>query len=269
MNPAQQFWMQTPLLSTRRRNFLGAPVHLLTMRETLQLAVEAMQLRKPLRHTVVNVAKLVNMQSDPELRTDVGESDVINLDGMGVVWGARLLGLPAPGRVAGCDLMTELFERCGIEGFRPFLLGGEAPVLAEVQRRLRVTFPAIDIAGAADGYFATDEEQALVDSIAASGADCLFVAMPSPRKERFIAKYHAQLNVPFVMGVGGSFDVYAGKVRRAPKIVQAVGMEWLFRVAQEPKRLWRRYYDTNWRFIGLLVHELARSRSAVKAASPF
>ncbi|MDP1731214.1 MAG: WecB/TagA/CpsF family glycosyltransferase [Devosia sp.] len=245
-------WAEHHLIAARRTEFLGAPMHLLTMAETLAIATEAMAQKRPLHHTVVNVAKLVNMRSNAELRQDVSGADLINIDGAGVVWGAHLLGIRAPERVAGVDIMENLFRICAERGFRPFLLGAEAHVLDAVRRRLGRDYPGLVVAGAQDGYFRPEGEEGVVATINASGADCLFVAMPTPRKERFLHRYRSQLTPSFVMGVGGSFDVYGGKVSRAPRLVRAMGLEWLYRVLQEPRRLWRRYYDTNLAYARLL-----------------
>jgi len=117
-------WANHPLLVERRREFLASPMHALTMTETLALAEAAMREHKPLHHTVVNVAKLVNMGKNSELREDVAAADLINVDGKGVVWGARLCGVRLPERVAGIDIMTQLFAVCAEKGFRPYLLGG-------------------------------------------------------------------------------------------------------------------------------------------------
>jgi len=254
-------WADHPLLVERRREFLASPVHALSMAETLALAEEAMQEHKPLHHTVVNVAKLVNMGKNSELREDVASADLVNVDGQGVLWGARLCGVRLPERVAGVDIMTRLFAICAERGFRPYFLGAERAVLEAVKARLAADYPTLDIAGMQDGYFKPEEEAAVVAAINAAGADCLFVAMPTPRKERFLKGNRAVLTPSFVMGVGGSFDVYGGKVKRAPKLVQALGMEWLFRVLQEPRRLWRRYYETNTAYAGLLWREYRRSRA--------
>ncbi|MCW5701081.1 MAG: WecB/TagA/CpsF family glycosyltransferase [Bradyrhizobium sp.] len=245
-------WADHPLISARRAVFLGSPMHLLTMEETLRLAIEAMTERKPLHHTVVNVAKLVTMQTDEELRRDVTEADLINVDGMGIVWGARMFGITIPERVAGVDIMERLLALCARRGFRPFLLGAEPRVLESVLRRLENEFPVLEIAGFCDGYFPPEAENEVVTKINAAHADCLFVAMPTPRKERFLHRHRNELDVPFVMGVGGSFDVYGGKVKRAPEWMQRAGLEWAFRIWQEPRRLWRRYYTTNKAYIRLL-----------------
>ncbi len=259
MNAHAFGWEFHPLLASRRTEFLGAPLHLVTMAETLDLADEAMTLRKPMHHTVVNVAKLVNMQKNAELHEDVASADLINIDGAGVVWGARLFGIEVPERVAGIDIMENLFRLCAERGFRPYLLGAEQSVLNAVVERLQREYPTLEIAGWRDGYFKPEQEPGVIDGINASGADCLFVAIPTPRKERFLNKHRRHLLPNFVMGVGGSFDVYGGKVSRAPRLVQAIGLEWLYRVLQEPGRLWRRYYETNTAYVVMLWWAL-RSR---------
>lgn len=259
MSGSDSSWAQHRLLASRRLEFMGAPMHALTMTETLGIAEEAMAFRRPLLHTVVNVAKLVNMGKNPELYEDVTGADVISVDGMGILWGARLCGVKVPERVAGVDIMLNLFSLCAARGYRPYLLGAERQVLDNVAMRLRKDYPSLAIAGMRDGYFDAADEDGVVEAINATDADCLFVAMPTPRKERFLKRYRGALVPNFVMGVGGSFDVYGGKVARAPRLVQAVGAEWLFRVAQEPSRLWPRYYETNLAYASLLWREL-RSR---------
>lgn len=253
-------WADHPLLASREMTFLGCPLHSLTMEETLDVAEEAMREHRPLHHVVVNVAKLVTMRQNAELYDDVVSADIINIDGAGVLWGARLCGFEAPERVAGVDIMLNLFERCEKRGYRPFLLGAEQGVLDAVVTRLAKDHPALTVAGTRNGYFSEEDEDAIIRQINESGADCLFVAMPTPRKERFLKKFRHRLTTSFVMGVGGSFDVYGGKVSRAPRLVQALGLEWLFRIAQEPRRLWRRYYETNTAYASLLGQEVWRRR---------
>lgn len=258
-------WARHELLAAQRREFLGSPIHALTMAQTLSIAEEAMATRHPLLHVVVNVAKLVNMRKNDELREDVIAADVVNVDGAGVLWGARLCGITVPERVTGVDLMINLFGLCADRGYRPYLLGAEQYVLDAVAARLAREHPTLSIAGMRNGYFQPEEEADIVRAINDSGADCLFVAMSTPRKERFLKRYRAELATSFVMGVGGSFDVYGGKVARAPKLVQAAGLEWLFRIAQEPRRLWRRYYDTNSAYALLLWHEIWARRGSRNA----
>jgi N-acetylglucosaminyldiphosphoundecaprenol N-acetyl-beta-D-mannosaminyltransferase len=232
---------------TERLRLFSAFLDPLTMSETVARICTAIEARQPLQHVVINVAKLVTMSHDPELRASVNGCDIINADGKGVVWGARFLGLDVPERVAGIDLMLQLLGEAERRGFRPFLLGAWESVLDEAVRRLQLQFPGLELAGHHHGYF-WDDETAMVERIAASGADMLFVAISSPKKENFLNRHGAQMGVPFTMGVGGSFDVVAGHVKRAPVWMQKSGLEWFFRLVQEPRRMWRRYLVTNARF---------------------
>jgi N-acetylglucosaminyldiphosphoundecaprenol N-acetyl-beta-D-mannosaminyltransferase len=248
-----------------RASFLGCPIDILSMAETVELACGAMRSRQRLQHIALNVAKLVNMRLDPLLAADVASSDVVSIDGMGVVWGARALGLPVKSRVAGVDLLAEILAVCAQDGFRPYFLGATPAVLQRAAERVRERYPAIQFAGLKDGYFTREQEPDVVQAIRSSGADCLFIGMPTPRKERFLAAYRDELGVPFIMGVGGSFDVLAGAVRRAPLRMQRLGLEWLYRIYQEPRRMWWRYAKTNALFAGILAQ--AMIRQSLRAAT--
>jgi N-acetylglucosaminyldiphosphoundecaprenol N-acetyl-beta-D-mannosaminyltransferase len=236
-----------------RAEFLGAPLDLLTLDETVAQAVDAMRRHALSQHVAINVAKVVKMRSDPELRRDVIESHIAGVDGMGVVWGARLLGIPVPERVAGIDLMLHLLEVSAQQRFRPYFLGARQDVLDRAMAVARRRWPDLKFSGSRNGYFRSEDEPAIVDEIRRSCADCLFIGMPTPRKERFLHQHREQLGVPFIMGVGGSFDVLAGVVARAPVLMQHMGLEWLHRTLQEPRRMWRRYLETNVAFAGLLA----------------
>jgi len=201
------------------------------------------------------------------LHHDVAQSDLVNVDGMGVVWGARLLGIPVPERVTGIDLMSELLAVCSIEGFRPYLLGATEDVLDSLAKDLRKRYPTLELAGQHHGYFCPAEEPAIISKIATARPDCLFVALPTPQKERLVAALSVATDIPVLMGVGGSFDVLAGRTARAPLWMQRFGLEWLFRTIQEPRRMWKRYLTTNAIFAGLLVRELLSRRPTLTSAS--
>jgi N-acetylglucosaminyldiphosphoundecaprenol N-acetyl-beta-D-mannosaminyltransferase len=237
-----------------REVFLGCPIDILTMAETIELAREAMRSRHRLQHVALNVAKVVNMRRDPVLAADIAGSDLVGIDGMGIVWAARLLGLPVKERVSGIDLLTQLLALCAEQGFKPFFLGATRETVHKSATEVLKRHPTICFAGLRDGYFRPEEELEVVSQIRDSEADCLFIGMPTPRKERFLASHRDNLNVPFIMGVGGSFDILAGQVRRAPARMQALGLEWLYRVYQEPRRMWWRYAKTNTLFAGILAH---------------
>jgi N-acetylglucosaminyldiphosphoundecaprenol N-acetyl-beta-D-mannosaminyltransferase len=139
-------------------------------------------------------------------------------------------------------------------------LGARADVLAKVIEKVRRDYPALSIAGARDGYWKAEEEEMLVEEIRRAEPDILFVAISSPRKERFLRGYQGKMEVPFAMGVGGTFDVAAGETKRAPKWMQRTGFEWFFRFVQEPRRMFRRYFVEDMYFFWLLGAEVWRSR---------
>ena len=233
-------------------NFMGVKMHSSTMEETVSVISDRIEENIFTQHVVVNVAKIVNMKNDPILRESVLSCDIINIDGMGVVFGARLKGINIPERVAGVDLFNELLKKSEEKGFPVFFLGARQEVVEETARRMQQSLPDLKIAGFHHGYF-WDDEKDVVEMIRKSGAYLLFVAITSPRKENFINKWKNQLGVRFVMGVGGTFDVISGKVKRAPKWMQHAGLEWFFRVMQEPGRMWKRYLVTNSKFAWMLL----------------
>jgi N-acetylglucosaminyldiphosphoundecaprenol N-acetyl-beta-D-mannosaminyltransferase len=248
--------------------FLGCPINILTMDETVEIARGSMRDRTRLQHVALNVAKLVNARSDRVLAADVANSDVVSIDGMGIVWGARLLGLPVRERVTGVDLLARLLAVCAEDGFRPYFLGATGEVLQLAVAQVQARHPELRFAGFRDGYFKPSQEADVVREIRDSGADCLFIGMPTPRKERFLAAHRDALNVPFIMGVGGAFDVLSGHVQRAPPRMQALGLEWLFRIYQEPRRMWWRYAKTNALFAAILGRELVRHRLRPAVSAP-
>ncbi|MGK0247668.1 MAG: N-acetylglucosaminyldiphosphoundecaprenol N-acetyl-beta-D-mannosaminyltransferase [Oleispira sp.] len=243
----------------QRIEFLGSPMDSATMSETVALIAERIEKKDFLQHVVVNVAKLINMQKDKELAESVNACDLINIDGMGVVLGARFMGHDIPERVAGVDLFHNLLEMSVNKGFSIFLLGAEDEIVAKTVTKVKELHKGIQVAGYHHGYFFNgkegDDEEAVVKQIKESGARLLFVAITSPKKENFINKWQDQLGVDFVMGVGGTFDVVAGKVKRAPIWMQNYGLEWIYRVMQEPRRMWKRYAKTNSKFALLLIKE--------------
>jgi N-acetylglucosaminyldiphosphoundecaprenol N-acetyl-beta-D-mannosaminyltransferase len=240
------------------RRLFGIPVHDVTMDGVLAIAEAAIaRRRRRLLIGVVNAAKVVNMRRDESLRQAVLSADVILADGMSVVWAARLLGQRLPERVTGIDLMIRLLARGNERGWRVFLLGATDEVLETVAAQLATTNPNLRLVGWRNGYYQPEEEAAVARQIADARPDMLFVAMSSPKKEVFLGRWAAEMGVPVCHGVGGAFDVLAGKVQRAPRGWQSLGMEWLYRVVQEPRRMWKRYLVTNTIFCGLLLRELA------------
>jgi N-acetylglucosaminyldiphosphoundecaprenol N-acetyl-beta-D-mannosaminyltransferase len=244
---------QSPL---DRADILGCPIDRVDIDEAVDRCRELIE--EPGRTTSqvsINAAKLVAIREDDQLRDEVLDCDLVTADGQSVVWASRLLGDGLPERVAGIDLMQRLLELAEERGYRVFFLGATRQVLARALATIRSRHPRLRVAGSRDGYFRPNEEQAMREEIRNAAPDILFVAMSSPRKEHWVATA-GELDVGFAMGVGGSLDVVAGEVRRAPRIVQRLGFEWLFRLAQEPRRLVRRYVTTNTRFLLLLIREV-------------
>lgn len=238
-----------------RTAICNIPVDVLTMRQTLDRVEAAILQRKQIHHVVINAAKVVNAQKDAALRSAITNCDIINADGQSVVWASRFLGQGLPERVAGIDLMESLVALAGEKGYKIFLLGAKEEIVQKVRSKYIAQYGQGIIAGYRNGYFKKEDEAEVAAQIAASGADMLFVAMTSPKKEIFLDAYKHIIQVPFIMGVGGSFDVVAGLVKRAPEWMQASGMEWFYRVAQEPRRMWKRYLFGNSAFIYLVLKE--------------
>jgi N-acetylglucosaminyldiphosphoundecaprenol N-acetyl-beta-D-mannosaminyltransferase len=203
----------------------------------------------------VNVTTLMAMRSDPALQSFVDRSAIVVADGQPLVWCAPLFGGRLPERVTGIDLMDALCERAAATGTRIFLLGSTDPLIERALVALRRHHPGLEIA-AANGHYPPEEAPQRVAAIAASRADILLVGMGSPRQERFIENHWHDLHVGVAIGVGGSFDVVAGARFRAPRWAARLGLEWLVRLAQEPRRLLPRYMVANTRFCLLLAKEL-------------
>ena len=244
-----------------KQKFLNIPIDALTMIETLEKVDSAITLNKQIHHTVVNAGKVVLMQTDKELEKSVVEADIINADGKAIVWAANLLGLKLPERVSGIDLMEQLVMRSFEKGYKCFFFGATEEVVTKLVNIYKMQYSEDMIAGYRNGYFKKEDEDKIALQIAESGANILFVAITSPKKEIFLNTYKNKLtNVNFIMGVGGSFDVIAGKVKRAPLWMQNFGLEWFYRVVQEPKRMWKRYLVGNTKFIWLIIKEYFKSK---------
>jgi len=226
------------------------------MDETLSIVNNTIFNKESIQHVVVNAGKIVAMQNDAQLRKSVNESDLINADGQAVVWASKILGKPLKERVSGIDLMEALVELAYQNQYKIFFFGAKEEVVKTVVDRYSNDYSPKIIAGYRNGYFKKDEEQDIAKQISDSGANILFVAISSPTKENFLYENKKLLNkVNFIMGVGGSFDVVSGKVKRAPVWMQNSGLEWFYRFAQEPKRMWKRYLVGNSKFIALVLKE--------------
>lgn len=243
-----------------RIDFLRIPLDAITMEETIKLIDEAVVEKKRINHVVLNADKVVSMQKDFELFNSVVSCDIINADGQSIVWAARFLGKHLPERVAGIDLMQNLVKLAYEKKYKCFFFGANEEVVKNVVDIYSKKYGLEIIAGYRNGYFNKEEEPDIARQIANSSAQLLFVAITSPKKENFLFKYKDVLKgINFTMGVGGTFDVIAGVTKRAPDWMQKIGMEWVYRFLQEPRRMWHRYLVGNSQFIWLILIEKINS----------
>lgn len=244
----------------KRYPILNTYVNAVSMNETIHIIEEIIQERVPTQHVVINASKINLMEEDIELRNIVNSCPLINADGIAIIWAARKLGIPLKERVTGCDLFQKLIPVAEKKGYKIYLFGAKESVVVKVKEIFERQYPNIRIVGSRNGYFSQEEEPEIVKDIHDSGADMMFVAFSSPQKEYWISKYLQDLNIPFVMGVGGSFDIVAGVTKRAPVWCQVCGLEWLYRFIQEPRRLWKRYMMGNIKFI-MLTQKYIKERN--------
>lgn len=213
-------------------------------------------------HVVVtaNAALLCMMRRDATLHEACRAGDMVVADGMSIVWAMKAAGAALPERVPGVDLMARLLEEGSRERRRAYFLGARPEVVSALVDVCGRRYPGLVIAGFRHGYFGEAEEAAVIQGIRDARPDILFVGMPSPFKDKWLERHRASLDVPVIVGVGGSFDVHAGYVKRAPKVLQASGMEWAWRLLMEPRRMWKRYLTTNSEFLWAAGREVISLR---------
>ena len=253
-----------------RTYLLDCPIDSLSLKETVEEIIARLRNGKPMQHCAVNTFKFLLMHKDPILKSIVKNCDIINADGQSAVWALKLLRRPIKERVTGIDLMDALVERAARENLSVYFFGAMPQVVERVVTIYRTMHPALRVAGHQHGYFRrAGEEQVAVQVIRQARPDMLFVALDSPRKEYWLGKYLRELNVPFSMGVGGSFDVMAGRFPRAPRWMQDWGMEWLWRLKLDPGRMWKRYLKSHTMFGWLILKELlSHPRNGARNPAP-
>lgn len=234
-----------------RAHVLGFPVDPLGVTEAVGRVARAIQDRQPLQVVTINAEMAMQGLADPELGQILRSSGLVLPDGSGVVWAIRRQGLPVT-KLAGVDFLGHVADWCAREGKSLYLLGAAEGVAAEAARTLQERYPGLAIAGTRSGFFAPDEEPTVLETLRQARPDVLLVALGVPRQEKWIARHQAELGVPVAMGVGGSFDVLANRVKRAPAGFQRLHLEWLYRLIQEPWR-WKRMGSTLPRFAWLVM----------------
>lgn len=238
-----------------RVKLLNTEVDTYTFEETIDKMIQIIEEKKITQHVVINANKINLLYQDPELRRIVNSCELINADGQSVVWADKLFNKSIPERVTGIDLFENLVEVAAKKNFRVYYLGSKPEIVKEVVRKHQEQYPSLQVAGYMDGYFDRGKSSDIAREIASTNADILFLAIPTPEKEYWLDQNKELLSIPLLIGVGGSFDVVAGKVERAPRWMQKIGMEWFYRFLQEPKRMFRRYFFGNLLFIRHVISE--------------
>lgn len=251
-------------MQRQRQLLFGVYIDAMRMDDVIERCRAALTTRRPILLGVLNAAKIVELHRNSLLRDSLMECDLLLADGQSVVWASKLLGRPLPERVAGIDILTRLLFLAHRDDLSIALLSAKPEVLTEMRRVIAQRFPGLRIAYSHHGYYEAGEAGQIAAGIRESGADMLFLGMTSPKKEIFLGSYGASLNVPVLHGVGGSFDIIAGLTKRAPVAWQRSGMEWAYRLLQEPRRLWWRYLKTNTSFIQLTAREMLRPARAFR-----
>lgn len=241
---------------SKRIKILNTYVDNLTMKETIGVVDNYISSGKPLHLMGVNADKINLLNKNEKLKKIVNGCEVINADGNSVVWASKVLGCRLPERVAGIDLMQELITLAAEKGYRVYFLGAKEEVVTELAAIYHKQYPKLQICGYRNGYFQDNEWESVGVELQSCNPQLVFVGITSPKKEYLVEHWmhHMGINSVF-MGVGGSFDVLTHKIPRAPMWMQRCGLEWLFRVIQEPRRLFKRYFVGNWQFVAAVYRE--------------
>lgn len=219
---------------------LGVPVHPLTMSESVAVLEEKLQKKEQAFVVTANAEIIMMCQQDKEYNNIVSEqADLVLPDGAGAVWAGRYLGNEVPERVAGFDLYNQLLKLSADKGYKAYFFGGAPGVAEAAKNKAEELYPGVRIVGCRNGYFTETEEEAIIKEINDAAPDMLFVALGAPKQEKWLVKYRNQLKPRVLMGIGGSFDVLAGKMERAPKWMQEASLEWAFRLYKQPSRFMR------------------------------
>ncbi|WP_209973931.1 WecB/TagA/CpsF family glycosyltransferase [Paenibacillus eucommiae] len=217
----------------------GVPISRMGMKQTVQYLSEAVERRQPHQVITANPIMVMAAVHDERYRSMMQEAELIVPDGTGVVWAAKHVGEPVTERVAGYDLLQELMRAGEPKSWKVYMLGASTEVVEAAANKLKDAYPGIQIVGCRNGYFTEDQDQEIIQHIVQTAPDLLLVGRSADKQEPWIARYKQQLQVPIMMGIGGSFDVLSGKLKRAPLFFQKLRIEWLYRLLQEPWRFKR------------------------------
>jgi N-acetylglucosaminyldiphosphoundecaprenol N-acetyl-beta-D-mannosaminyltransferase len=259
MTPLEASGATVEKKSPTRVDVLAYPIDRVTMDEAVDRCRSFLEGdRRPRLIVTVNAAILAMAERCGRLRSAVQGGHLVLADGVSVLWAARLLGVDLRHRVAGVDLMERLAQLADEKHLRVFFLGARPEVVRKVVDRIESEYPGVVVAGYRDGYFPPDTSVEVIEQVRESRADILFVAMQSPFKELWCFDNLDDLGVPVVLPVGGAFDVFSGRIPRAPHWMQDAGLEWFWRLMMEPRKMWRRYLFLNSKFVWLCARAIFR-----------
>jgi N-acetylglucosaminyldiphosphoundecaprenol N-acetyl-beta-D-mannosaminyltransferase len=248
------------LIKPKRVNILGVGLSVINLNLTRELVAQALEKKITGYVCVTGVHGVTEAQKDGQLRAILNQSFLNTPDGMPMVWMGKLHGFREMDRVYGPDLMLLICELSQAKGYTHFLCGGADGVAQELKRRLEAKFPGIKIVGTYTPPFRSlspTEEADLIRTVNEKKPDIIWVGLSTPKQEKFMAQYWQRFDATLLFGVGAAFDFHAGRVRQAPRWIQRSGLEWLFRLGCEPRRLWRRYLKNNPLFIWRVGCQLA------------
>ena len=249
-----------PRDAPERVNVLGVGISAITIADALAMIDKWIATGASRYVCVTGVHGVMESQADPALRTIHNRAGLVTPDGMPMVWLSWLHGHRRVERVYGPDLLLACCEASVAKGYRHFLYGGGEGVPERLAARLQTRFPGLIIAGTWSPPFREltgTEEQAMIDTIASAQPDIIWIGLSTPKQERWMARYVGRLPAAVLIGVGAAFDIHSGMNKQAPPWMQRSGLEWLFRLATEPRRLWRRYLTNNPRFVWRLLLQLS------------
>lgn len=238
--------------AVERVNVLGVGISVLNLQRAVEVIAEAIAERRKGYIAVTGVHGVTEAQDDPEFRRILNNSFLCTPDGMPMVWMGKAAGHAEMDRVYGPDLMELLCKEGVARGWKHFFYGGAPGVAEELKAKLTARFPGMQVVGTYTPPFRplnAEEETALAAQVSATQPDLFWVGLSTPKQERFMAAYLPKLDAKIMLGVGAAFDFHAGKVKQAPRWIQRSGMEWAYRITQDPKRLWKRYARNNPLFV--------------------
>ncbi len=215
----------------------GIRVHRIVMDETLDILDGFIRKGGPHHVITLDASMCVTAGEDPELKRIIGKADLITPDSSGILWACRRLGQPLTERVSGVEIVERLCELSPQRGYKLFFFGAAPGIAESAAEKMRAKYPGCQIVGTRDGFFKPEDEPEIVEQVRAANPDVLCVAMGIPKQEKFIDRHRAALGIPVMIGVGGTFDVFSGTVKRAPKWMQRANLEWLYRLYKNPRKI--------------------------------